>query len=122
MTVKEENVAELSVDILTKDDAADFDEWKDEQDFGYFRVESQVVDFINSVIKHESLNSAIESSVERALENTDSVEEIDVTIENIDETLEELGIPLDSEKSVGAKTHLTGYIDARTTYYHRLLG
>ena len=29
---------------------------------------------------------------------------------------------LEFMKSVAAKTHLTAYIDARTTYYHRLLG
>ncbi len=117
----EENVTELIVDISTKDDTPSFDEWQDAQDFEYSRIESEVVDFINSVIRHDSLNSTLKYGVEYLIEDMGSVEEIEFTLENIDDTLEELGIPLDSEKSAAAKTHLTGYVDARITYYHRLL-
>lgn len=117
----EESVAKLKVSVPIDEESPDFDEWQERQDFEYSRIESEVVDFINSVVKHESLTLLLEAGVEEIIDEMGSVEEITVTIDNLDAIFESVGIPLNSEKSAAAKTHLAGYATARTTYYHRLL-
>jgi len=112
---------EVLLTILLQDGAIEFDEWQESQDFEYTRVESEVVDYVNTVVDYDSLNDSIKYAVRHIIQDDDFDTAVTANIQNIDGLIEGMGIELDSTEFDAAKRHLTEYCNARITYYRRLL-
>jgi len=112
---------EVLLTIWLQDGAIEFDEWQASQDFEYTRVESEVVDYVNTVVDYDSLNDSIQYAVTHIIQDDDFDDAVTANIQNVDELIEGMGIEIDSTEYDTAKQHLTEYCNARITYYHRLL-
>lgn len=77
-----------------------FDEWREAQDFEYHRTASEVVDYVNENIDYETLDQLIENG---------ETETIDW--DNLYDTFD---ISPDSDEANAAKTHIEGYIGAKS--------
>lgn len=82
-----------------KEESPTFEEWSEDQDFEYSRVQSKVVDYVNSTLDHEKIEDEIAEASE---------------IEGWDTFFEQCGIA-EKEERDAAKDHIRAYVNARSS-------
>jgi ribonucleoside-diphosphate reductase alpha chain len=123
------NLGHINLSLMVREDAPDYENWREVQDHDYYNESSAVVDYLNESIDYEELDRVIESGV-RFLDNV--IEMSEFPLDEIDETVEDmrkiglgvmgwaqmlyqLGIPYGSDESYTAAEHVMSYIDAKAT-------
>jgi hypothetical protein len=89
----------LSVSELVNKSEPAFDEWLDEQEFDYRRVESEAIDYANEVLDYEAIVSSSEQIT---------------AIKNWDELFNACGIEEDSQRGEAVKRHIRAYVESRS--------
>jgi adenosylcobalamin-dependent ribonucleoside-diphosphate reductase len=125
------NLGHINLSLMVREDATDYSEWRDSQDFDYHNESSAVVDYLNESIDYDELDRVIESGT-RFLDNVIDMSEF--PLDEIDETVTDMrkiglgvmgwaqmlyqfGIPYGSDESYAAAKHVMSYIDAKATRY-----
>jgi hypothetical protein len=85
-------------DIL-KDDIPTLDGWVEEEEFDYTRRESEVVDYLNTVIDYDVLDEKLDDY------------DADTEIAGWGDIFSNCEIEKDSDESTAATTHITSYIE-----------
>lgn len=129
------NLGHINLGLMLQPGAMQFSDWLDEYGDGYYREESQVVDYMNQVIDYDRLDYVIEGGV-RFLDNVVTMSEFPV--EQITNQVNDLrkiglgvmgwahmllqmGIDYGSDDSITAARHIMSYIDAQATWQsHKL--
>jgi len=88
-------MSSISLADVVQEDAPTFEEWLNNQDFDYSRVESEVIDYVNNTINYDKL----EDSVTKASE-----------IDGWEAYFEDCGIEEESKRATAVKSHIRAYI------------
>jgi len=85
---------------ILREDTISFAEWRDQQEFEYQRVNSEVVDYLNEFLEYDTIDMIIEQVGEADVEWEESLHEAS-------------GMSRDSDNFETARTHITAYISAQ---------
>jgi len=90
---------ELQENILHAN-VTEFSDWREQQDFDYERVDSEIIDYVNSSLNYDVLDKLIDNNA------TDEIA--------WDKLFHQFGIPKDSDKSRTVRRHIESYINTQT--------
>ena len=124
------NLGHINLSLMVKEDAPDYEQWRETQDFDYARDETAVVEYLNAAIDYDDLDRTIKGGT-RFLDNVVDMSEF--PLDQIDETvgnmrkiglgvmgwaqmLYQFGIPYGSDESYAAAKYIMEYIDAKASH------
>jgi ribonucleoside-diphosphate reductase alpha chain len=125
------NLGHVNLSLMVRDDAPEYSQWRETQDFDYYSESSAVVDYINEAVDFDELDRTVrggtrfldnvvdmsEFPLEQISERVNNMRKIGLGVMGWAQMLYQFGIAYGTEESYAAAKHIMTYIDAKASEY-----